>query len=307
MRKFSHVLAGIAIILVILACNLPSSNPTQQAPGAIMTAAALTVQAQLPPTPTATFTSVAPLTPTTVVPTVPVPTLPASPTPICDGAQFITDVTYPDNTVVTGGAAFTKTWRLKNIGACSWTTSYALVFTGGESMSGPAAQALTGSVNPGQTVDISVNLTAPSGNGTYTGNWGLRNASGIIFKHFYVMIKVAAVVPPTLPPAIVFAVTSVTYSVSTWSSGASVVNCPRVTANITTNGAGTITYTWTSTSGTNSPATLVFGSAGTQSINYDWQRGSVWAGTDAGVGIYIDAPNHQDFGKQHFTTACTTP
>jgi hypothetical protein len=109
-----------------------------------------------------------------------------------------------------------------------------------------------------------------------------------------------------LPTAAGFAVTSVTYSVSTWSSGGS-VNCPRIIANITTNGAGTVTYTWTSTLGTNSPETLDFGSAGTKTINYDWQRGHTWAGTPAAVGIYINTPNNQDFGKQTFTTACTTP
>jgi len=220
--------------------------------------------------------------------------------------QFVTDVTIPDGTILTPGQNFTKTWRLKNVGTCTWTTSYVIVFSSGNSMNGPAVQALTGNVNPGQTVDISANLTAPASNGNYTGYWRLRDGSGVLFNQFYVQIKVQAVVPPTLPPAIVFAVTSVTYSVSTWSSGGN-VNCPRIIANITTNGAGTITYTWTSTSGTNSPATLVFGSAGTQSINYDWVRGSVWAGTPDKVGIYINAPNHQDFGQQTFTTACTTP
>ncbi len=37
------------------------------------------------------------------------------------------------------------------------------------------------SVAPGATVDISVNMTAPSGNGHYRGNWKLRNASGGLF------------------------------------------------------------------------------------------------------------------------------
>ena len=78
-------------------------------------------------------------------------------------------------------------------------------------------------------------------------------------------------------------------------------------AHITTNGAGTITYTWTSNSGTNSPATLTFGSAGTQSINYDWALGHVWNGTTDWVGIFINSPNHQDFGHLAFTTACTSP
>lgn len=193
MQKSSYILAGFAIIAAIMACNLPASQPTRLDPGAVMTAAALTVQAQLPqftattsaPAATATFTSVP-------LPTLPLPTLPppATATNSCDADQFVTDVTIPDGTVLTQGQTFTKTWRLKNVGSCSWTPSYALVFISGDSMNGPAVQALTGNVNPGQTVDISVALTAPSSNGNYTGNWGLRNASGVIFGHFYVQVKV---------------------------------------------------------------------------------------------------------------------
>lgn len=194
MRKLFPIFAGIALMIMgVVACNLPSSNPSQQNPSTIMTAAALTVQAQIPPTvafasPVATFTSIPPL-PTAIPPTLPPP---ASPTPICDNAQFISE-NYPDNTNVAPGANFTKTWTFKNIGVCSWTPSYAIVFSNGDSMSGPAVQALPGNVNPGQTVDISVALTAPSANGTYKGVWKLRNAAGVVFvNQFWAQIKVAA-------------------------------------------------------------------------------------------------------------------
>jgi len=200
MRK-NHIILVIAVIIgSILACNLPSNTPNQQNPNAILTAAALTVEAQLsanntptlspadtatgaPPTSTPTFTAAPPTA--TSLPA-------ATATSSCDSALFVTDVTYPDNTVVPAGSAFTKTWRLQNTGSCSWTPSYALVFVSGNVMNGPTVQALSGNVNAGQTVDISVNLQAPSSNGTYTGNWGLRNASGVIFTHFYVQIKVTS-------------------------------------------------------------------------------------------------------------------
>ena len=83
----------------------------------------------------------------------------------CDWAQFITDVTVPDGTPFSAGATFTKTWRLKNIGSCTWTTSYALVFDTGSIMGGPASVNLPNNVAPGQTVDISINLTAPGSAG----------------------------------------------------------------------------------------------------------------------------------------------
>jgi hypothetical protein len=133
-------------------------------------------------------------------PTLPIPTLPATntsapgiptvtpipfrtntPTARCDAAAYVRDITYPDGTTVGASSAFTKTWRLKNVGTCSWTTSYALVFFSGDAMNGPAAQALTGKVDPGQEVEISVNLVSPAKDGNYRGNWKLRNGSGTLF------------------------------------------------------------------------------------------------------------------------------
>jgi hypothetical protein len=116
----------------------------------------------------------------------------------CDWAAFVDDISYPDGSTVGRAATFTKTWRLKNIGTCSWTTNYALVFVEGESFSAPTAMALTGNVNPGQTIDIQVTLTAPNKDGNYKGYFKLRNASGMLFgvgdnanTSFWVSVKVA--------------------------------------------------------------------------------------------------------------------
>lgn len=308
MRKFSYLAAGLALIMAILACNLPSGRQT---PGAVMTSAALTVQAQLSPsapaggeaaaTPTFTLTSAPAAAPSAT--TAPAQTIPTA-TSNCDNADFVTDVTYPDNTEVNPGDNFTKTWRIRNAGTCSWTPSYALVFISGDVMGGPSTQALSGNVNPGQTIDISASLTAPASDGTYRGNWGIRNASGLIFAHFYVQIKVNSGGGGGSGP---FAVTHVTYNLSTWNDSGH-TDCPRVTAHITTNGAGDIQYHWTRSDNSSAPTkTLHFNSAGTKSINYDWALGSVWNGQSHWVGIYIDDPNHQDFGHKTFTTACTSP
>src|SRR5581483_10995728 len=105
----------------------------------------------------------------------------ASAQTFCDAAQFVADVTVPDGTAFTTGSTFLKTWRLKNVGSCTWTTSYNLVFVSGEQMGGPASVALPQSVAPGQTVDVSVTLTAPGTPGTYTGFWQFKNTSGTLF------------------------------------------------------------------------------------------------------------------------------
>jgi hypothetical protein len=117
----------------------------------------------------------------TPVPTyTPIPFTPTASLP-CDWISFVTDVTVPDGTAFNPSASFVKTWRLKNIGSCTWTPAYSLVFVSGDRMGGASAVALPGNVAPGATVDVSVNLTAPTAVNSYTGYWKLRNASGVLF------------------------------------------------------------------------------------------------------------------------------
>ena len=99
----------------------------------------------------------------------------------CDAASFVSDVTYPDGSTVARGSTFTKIWRVKNTGTCTWNTSYTLVYVSGEKFSAPNSVTVPGNVGPGQSVDIPVNLTAPNNPGNYTGYWRLRNASGVLF------------------------------------------------------------------------------------------------------------------------------
>ncbi len=221
MSKPSRLVSIILFLVLILsACNLPPN--TQEETGsasAVLTAAAQTVEVSLTQsaaqnTPTVAVLPTSTIAPPTVTlavasPTINVPA--ATATQDCDNGDFVTDVTIPDGTVLDPNETFTKTWRLKNSGTCSWTPSYAVVFSNGDFMSGPSTQALTGNVNPGQTMDLSVDLKAPATPGDYTGYWKLRNAAGVTFATFYVTIKVSGGGP--------FAVTSVTYSVSTFSEG----------------------------------------------------------------------------------------
>jgi hypothetical protein len=100
---------------------------------------------------------------------------------VCDWAQFVADVTVPDGTNFAPGTAFRKTWRLRNIGTCTWTTSYTLFFDSGDPLGAPASVNFPNTVSPGQTVDLSVDMTAPSAAGHYFSYWRLKNASGTIF------------------------------------------------------------------------------------------------------------------------------
>jgi len=149
------------------------------------------------------------------------------PVSTCDKAAFVTDVTIPDGTELAGGTTFTKTWRLQNVGTCTWTTSYRLVFSGGDLMGASStAFNLPTSVAPGGTIDLSVNLTAPITAGNFIGYWKLRNASGTDFGvgasgtyNFLVNIKVLSSYGSTYD--------FVTNACSaTWSSGAGALPCP---------------------------------------------------------------------------------
>jgi hypothetical protein len=160
---------------------------------------AATVQAMVSMT-TVALTQTAPTqTPVPPTATAVLPTNTPAPTAVsyCDWVSFVKDVTVPDGASFEPGETFTKTWRLKNRGTCAWTSDYMLVYTGGNQMGGTSAVRLPGYVAPGQTVDVSVTLTAPDTAGKYTGYWTLRNPSGALFgygdkadKAFYVDIRV---------------------------------------------------------------------------------------------------------------------
>lgn len=147
----------------------------------------------------------------------------------CDAAQFVTDVTVPDGTKFDPGTAFKKTWRLKNVGTCTWSTSYSLVFDTGEKMGAPASIAFPSSVAPGQTVDLTVDMTAPTASGSYRGYWKFKNASGTLFgigaaanKSWWVDIRVTSTAP-TGSVALDFTASA---KDATWSSGAGGLTFP---------------------------------------------------------------------------------
>lgn len=154
--------------------SLPTATPTQQT-------------ALLPPTET-------PVSIATIDPTIAALT----PEALCDDYSFdlaTLDVTVPDGTPMTPGQDFTKTWKIKNTGICTWDTNYKAIF----SYSSPPNERmnaqpipLTGLVAPGQEVDVSVQFKAPTTAGEYTGYWQMVNAKGIPFgkKDYILIVKI---------------------------------------------------------------------------------------------------------------------
>lgn len=192
------------------------------------------------PLPTATSTMVPTATNTPVPPT-------ATPIPIpCNLAEFVTDVSVKDGTEFVAGDQFTKTWRIKNIGSCSWTTSYSLYFYSGNSMSGPASIAIPGTIKPGHTVDLTVSLVAPANTGDFTGNWMLKSSQGAVFGvgpagnvPLSVVIKVKSLPKPKDPNIVYDFVAN--YCKAQWRTNAGFISCPSTGLN-TKNGSITRTY-----------------------------------------------------------------
>ena len=85
-------------------------------------------------------------------------------------------MTVPDNSVMPRGEKFTKTWRFLNNGKCNWS-GYTVAFLAGDRMESPDSVPVP-ATEAGKTVDVSVKLTAPSIDGSYTGFYVLKNDKG---------------------------------------------------------------------------------------------------------------------------------
>ena len=144
-----------------------------------------------------------------------------------DNAEFVNDVTIPDDTIIAAGAIFTKTWRIRNVGTCDWTPAYALTFVDGFELEGPKTIPITRTIAPTNTVDFTVALMAPVISGTFRADWQIYNANKREFfgvfgdEPIWVQIVVeepaerTADAPPTLSPTVTVTATFTATVIST--------------------------------------------------------------------------------------------
>src|SRR5688572_3908205 len=168
------------LVSLLVACNLPANEveqPTPFLPTMVPPASALATVAQFTPAEPSSLYSTATNHPTNSVDStdsgIAIP---------CNRAEFVNDMTILDGTQVSIGTSFTKTWRIKNTGSCTWTSGYVLFFDHGDGMDAPATQQLTsGNVSPGTNLDLSVTFRAPSAPGTYQADFLLRSPDNVVF------------------------------------------------------------------------------------------------------------------------------
>jgi hypothetical protein len=183
--------------------SIPTQVPATLTPGVPVTGVEIT---SIPPTPT----FFVPISPTTGLPPPTItPTVTSSPTSIpCLLARWVRDITIPDGASIQAGAVFTKAWELKNEGSCTWDSGYRIIYVGGSPMSTDQIFTWTGgTVGPGATTVISVNLVAPLKAGAHQSDFMLLAPDGRSFglgannKVFWARITVPEIttVPPTTP------------------------------------------------------------------------------------------------------------
>jgi len=207
--KPTHKISTLAALLllgslVLSACGAgtPEATPTPTISlDAIRTSAVGTFSAGLTQTaiamPTATSTNTPVPTATTAPTTAGVTSVPTS---SCYGLTAVKDVTIPDNTSMTSGQTFTKTWRVRNSGTCAWDVGFSLVFAGGEAMGGTSF-VLTAPVAAGAEVELSIPMSAPAKTGTLRGDWRMATAGGAPFgDYLWVIIVVGTAPTSTVTP-----------------------------------------------------------------------------------------------------------
>jgi hypothetical protein len=246
------ILLTLLLILITLACNWGVAPSTQISPAVLYTQAAQTLRAQLTRDVNVyTFATMTALVASPTTSLTPFPGIPAGPTPTetspaptvtpiptdtpvppqntssCNQATFIKDVSVGDGTVFTPGTEFTKIWRFKNTGRCSWDKKYTLIYVGGDYMGSPKTYPFHSVISPGETVDVAVDLIAPASSGKYTSYWMLMDESSQLFgvgkkgeDSFWVNIKISK---PDNNFAYDFATNM---CVATWSSSDGGLPCP---------------------------------------------------------------------------------
>lgn len=202
------LITAILLAALVTACG-PAATPSEPTPdvAAVRTSAASTVVSQFTltaavftPTPSGATeeTSSATNSSTNVNATQTQPVAAqvtnASGTPeaLCDSLGYnvaTVDVNVPDNTIMTPGQEFIKTWKVKNTGSCPWGAGYVLAYAGYSNQMSGQFIALTEVIQPGQEVELSVQFEAPDAAGEYLSAWTMRNPSGVVFPEI-VFVKI---------------------------------------------------------------------------------------------------------------------
>ena len=81
--------------------------------------------------------------------------------------RFVHDVTIEDGALIAAGACFTKVWRVENTGSVAWPPDLILCPCDGSQIEYSSARIPIRAAQPGEQVDVAIDLRAPKKAGTY--------------------------------------------------------------------------------------------------------------------------------------------
>lgn len=88
--------------------------------------------------------------------------------------------TVPDGSIYFQNKVFTKTWRIKNTGTCTWPADTVAIWVSGDLLGAKSVvPATTVEVGPNEYIEIKVDLQSPNDVGFYKGYWMLRGGGAI--------------------------------------------------------------------------------------------------------------------------------
>ncbi len=235
----------IVSVLVLFGCT-PSISEDDI--NAISTSAAATVEARFTeeaPVPVLETVEVIPSdTPwPTLVEAVPSETAVSEIAPEgCLVANLVSE-TIPDGTILETGEYFFKRWYIQNNGDCTWNQEYELLYWSGDLMGGYVEYPFPDIVQPGESIELPIQLLAPSTPGTYTGYWKMRSRSGYIFGVGPLNAPISVSVDVRNQDDIEYGITSVEYYMVREPENGCPANVDRtIYAKVTVNGPKKIRY-----------------------------------------------------------------
>jgi hypothetical protein len=132
------------------------------------------------PVPSSTGFTLPTFTPTLTFTITPIPPT-VTPTRTVDQASWIRQ-SPADGAILSPGEDLDMIWTIKNIGTNAWSARYSYEYARGVKMQKKDSYRLNRTVGVDDTIDIIVDMIAPSEPGSYSTSWRLVNETG---KSFY--------------------------------------------------------------------------------------------------------------------------
>ena len=214
-KKYTWLMVLLSLLLLLSACTLGQEPEPTLDTGAIFTAAVETIAAQfsaaqtqtalaVPPTPLPTNTPIPtfalesptpgfavaspfpsqPGLTTPLATSTPLAALATQSGPVCMDSAWIQDVTYidyPEPPTIQDDQYIEKIWRVQNSGTCTWDDGFALVPVTGNAKGSWVIDKTNEFVDPGEIVDISIDIYTGTVGGEQGGCWRMKGDNDYYF------------------------------------------------------------------------------------------------------------------------------